>query len=235
MKLSEAMAEQWAAMVDDGSRNLSKQASGERVSFARRNRQSARLSVGEVNLRRQLRHSRHHRLGDGVLRALADARNRLRPPGAADDDLAAHFTSDNVEVSLDRITSVRFGDYMNSIPLPAVLACSRRRSGKTSVSHRRLQPDLFDDRRAARRRRGQTRCGSRVGPTPPSKQTWSKRLIEVVWPTPSSVQAAIAGDADDRPVETNRALPRSAVLPIAASWWRLRIDMEDRGGKRRGS
>jgi len=33
-----------------------------------------------------------------------------------------NFTSDNVEVSLDRITSVRFGDYMNSIPLPAVLA-----------------------------------------------------------------------------------------------------------------
>ncbi len=29
-----------------------------------------------------------------------------------------NFTSDNVEVSLDRITSVRFGDYMNSIPLP---------------------------------------------------------------------------------------------------------------------
>jgi len=26
-----------------------------------------------------------------------------------------NFTSDNVEVSLDRITSVRFGDYMNSI------------------------------------------------------------------------------------------------------------------------
>src|SRR4051812_39838334 len=33
-----------------------------------------------------------------------------------------NFTSDNVEVSLDRITSVRFGDYMNSIPLPAVLS-----------------------------------------------------------------------------------------------------------------
>ena len=29
-----------------------------------------------------------------------------------------NFTSDNVEVSLDRITSVRFGDYLNSIPLP---------------------------------------------------------------------------------------------------------------------
>lgn len=33
-----------------------------------------------------------------------------------------NFTSDNVEVSLDSITSVRFGDYLNSIPLPAILA-----------------------------------------------------------------------------------------------------------------
>ena len=31
-----------------------------------------------------------------------------------------NFTSDNVEVSLDQITSVRFGDYLNSIPLPAM-------------------------------------------------------------------------------------------------------------------
>ena len=33
-----------------------------------------------------------------------------------------NFTSDNVEVSLDVITSTRFGDYVNSIPLPAMLA-----------------------------------------------------------------------------------------------------------------
>jgi len=32
-----------------------------------------------------------------------------------------NFTSDNVEVSLDSISSVRFGDYLNSIPLPALL------------------------------------------------------------------------------------------------------------------
>jgi flagellar motor switch protein FliM len=32
------------------------------------------------------------------------------------------FFSDNVEVSLDRITSVRFGDYVASIPLPAILS-----------------------------------------------------------------------------------------------------------------
>ena len=33
-----------------------------------------------------------------------------------------NFTSDNVEVSIDNIVSLRFGDYLNSIPLPAMLA-----------------------------------------------------------------------------------------------------------------
>ena len=32
-----------------------------------------------------------------------------------------NFTSDNVEVTLDSITSTRFGDYLNSVPLPAML------------------------------------------------------------------------------------------------------------------
>ncbi|MDH3236330.1 MAG: flagellar motor switch protein FliM, partial [Alphaproteobacteria bacterium] len=32
-----------------------------------------------------------------------------------------NFTSDNVEVSLDHMSSSRFGDYLNSIPLPAML------------------------------------------------------------------------------------------------------------------
>jgi flagellar motor switch protein FliM len=33
-----------------------------------------------------------------------------------------NLTSDNVEVSLDQISTVRFGDYLNSIPLPAMLS-----------------------------------------------------------------------------------------------------------------
>ncbi|MBP9693998.1 MAG: flagellar motor switch protein FliM [Alphaproteobacteria bacterium] len=33
-----------------------------------------------------------------------------------------NFTSDNVDVNLEQITSVRFGDYLNSIPLPAMLS-----------------------------------------------------------------------------------------------------------------
>lgn len=30
-----------------------------------------------------------------------------------------HFTADNVDITIESITSVRFGDYLNSIPLPA--------------------------------------------------------------------------------------------------------------------
>lgn len=36
-----------------------------------------------------------------------------------------NFTSENVEVSLDSMTSVRFEDYLNSIPLPALLIIFR--------------------------------------------------------------------------------------------------------------
>lgn len=32
------------------------------------------------------------------------------------------MTSDNVEISIEKMTSLRFGDYMNAIPLPAILS-----------------------------------------------------------------------------------------------------------------
>ena len=49
-----------------------------------------------------------------------------------------NFTSDNVEVSLDNITSIRFGDYLNSIPLPAILAVSTPRSSAITASSRSI-------------------------------------------------------------------------------------------------
>ena len=49
------------------------------------------FSLADVIAQRPLRHPRDHQLGDGVLRAPADAGNRLRPPGAVDDDEPAQF------------------------------------------------------------------------------------------------------------------------------------------------
>ena len=83
------------------------------------------------------------------------------------------FTSDNVEVSLDRITSVRFGDYLNSIPLPAILAVFQAEQwenyGLITVD---FEPHLFGHRRAARRApRALRACASRGAPTPRSNPT----------------------------------------------------------------
>ena len=40
-----------------------------------------------------------------------------------------NFTSDNVEVTLDSIDSLRFGDYLNALPLPTMLGVQSRRMG----------------------------------------------------------------------------------------------------------
>ncbi len=58
-----------------------------------------------------------------------------------------NFTSDNVEVSLDNITSIRFGDYLTLIPLPRqILAVFRHRARQLDnygLLHGRFQSDLI--------------------------------------------------------------------------------------------
>ena len=49
-----------------------------------------------------------------------------------------NFTSDNVEVSLDRITSVRFGDYPIRFLCRQSLPCSGPRSGTITASPRSI-------------------------------------------------------------------------------------------------
>ena len=98
-----------------------------------------------------------------------------------------NFTSDNVEVSLDRITSVRFGDYMNSIPLARrAQRVQGRGVGKLWPRYGGFQPDLFDDRRACSAvAAARPRCASRAGPTPRSKPTSSSGWSRWCWPMPS--------------------------------------------------
>src|SRR6202000_1632031 len=121
-ELTESMALQWAAMVEDGSRDFgSGKNSGERVLSQEEIDNLLGFTVGDVNLDensgiRAIIDSAmvsYERLP--MLEIVFDRLVRLRTPSLR------NFTSDNVEVSLDRITSVRFGDYLNSIPLPAIL------------------------------------------------------------------------------------------------------------------
>jgi flagellar motor switch protein FliM len=84
-----------------------------------------------------------------------------------------NFTSDNVEVTLDNITSIRFGDYLNSIPLPAMLAVFNAQEwdnyGLMTVDSSLIYSvvDVLLGGRRARRR-----CALRAGPTPRSSAIW---------------------------------------------------------------
>jgi len=143
-----------------------------------------------------------------------------------------NFTSDNVEVSLDRITSVRFGDYLNSIPLPAILAVFKAEEwdnfGLTTINSSLIY-SIIDVLLGGRRGQSTIRVEGR--PYTTIETNLVKRMIEVVladaelaFKPLSPVKFNI-----DR-LETN---PRFAAISRpanAAILVRLRIDMEDRGG-----
>ena len=115
-------------------------------------RQPPRLHGRRRHARRPFRHSRHHRFGDGLLRASADARNRLRPPGAVADDLLAQFHL-RQRRSLARPHHLGALRRLHELD-PAARRPHRlqgRRVGQFRHGHGRFQPDLLDDRRAARR------------------------------------------------------------------------------------
>ena len=231
-ELSESMAEQWAAMVDDGSRNLSNKASGERVLSQEEIDNLLGFSVGEVNLD-----------DNSGIRAIIDSAmvsyERLPMLEIVFDRLVRlmttslrNFTSDNVEVSLDRITSVRFGDYMNSIPLPAVLAVFKAEEwenfGLATVDSSLIY-SIIDVLLGGRRGQASLRIEGR--PYTTIETNLVKRLIEVVLADAEQAFRPLSPVAFsiDR-LETN---PRFAAISRpanAAILVRLRIDMEERGG-----
>lgn len=144
-----------------------------------------------------------------------------------------NFTSDNVEVSLDQITSVRFGDYLNSIPLPAIIAVFRAEQldnfGLVTVDSNLIY-SIVDVLLGGRRGGVSTRVEGR--PYTTIERMLVTRMIEVVL---ADARQAFAPLTEvefklDR-IETNPRFAAIARPPNAAIIVRLRIDMEDRGGK----
>jgi flagellar motor switch protein FliM len=143
-----------------------------------------------------------------------------------------NFTSDNVEVSLDRITSVRFGDYLNSIPLPAILAVFRAEEwdnfGLFTIDSGLIY-SIIDVLLGGRR--GQTAIRIEGRPYTTIELGLVKRMVEVVLADAEQAFRPLSPVrfTIDR-LETN---PRFAAITRpanAAILVRLRIDMEDRGG-----
>jgi len=230
-EMTETMAAQWAAMVDDGGFDISK-GGGERVLSQEEIDNLLGFSDGELNIDE-----------NSGIRSIIDSAmvsyERLPMLEIVFDRLVRlmttslrNFTSDNVEVSLDRITSVRFGDYLNSIPLPCVLSVFKAEEwenfGLFTVDSSLIY-SIIDVLLGGRRGQPALRIEGR--PYTTIETNLVKRLVEVVladaelaFKPLSPVRFTI-----DR-LETN---PRFAAITRpanAAILVRLRIDMEDRGG-----
>ena len=144
-----------------------------------------------------------------------------------------YFTSDNVEVSLDNILSLRFGDYLNSIPLPAMLSVFKAEEwdnyGLITVDSSLIY-SIVDVLLGGRRGTAAMRIEGR--PYTTIERNLVERMVHVVL---SDLSAAFDPLSPvtfrfDR-LETN---PRFATISRpsnAAIVAKLRIDMEDRGGR----
>jgi flagellar motor switch protein FliM len=144
-----------------------------------------------------------------------------------------NFTSDNVEVSLDNITSIRFGDYLNSIPLPAILAVFRAEEldnyGLFTVDSNLIY-SIVDVLLGGRRGSAAMRIEGR--PYTTIERTLVQRMTEVIMNDMSQAFEPLApvNFQLDR-LETNPRFAAIARPANAAILVKLRIDMEDRGGR----
>ncbi|MDD5587037.1 MAG: flagellar motor switch protein FliM [Alphaproteobacteria bacterium] len=144
-----------------------------------------------------------------------------------------NFTSDNVEVSLDQITSVRFGDYLNSIPLPAMLAVFKAEEWDNSALmtiDSAMIYSIVDVLLGGRRGTAAMRIEGR--PYTTIERNLVERLVRVVLADVSSAFDPLSPVTFrfDR-LETNPRFATIARPANAAVLAKLRIDMEDRGGR----
>jgi flagellar motor switch protein FliM len=144
-----------------------------------------------------------------------------------------NFTSDNVEVSLDNITAIRFGDYLNSIPLPAMLGVFKAEEwdnfGLLMVDSS-LTYSIVDVLLGGRRGTAAMRIEGR--PYTTIERNLVERLINVVLNDLTSTFDPLSPVTFRfERLETNPRFAAIARPANAAVLARLRVDMEDRGGR----
>mgnify|MGYP001551029902 FL=1 len=138
-----------------------------------------------------------------------------------------------MEVSLDNITSIRFGDYLNSIPLPAILSVFRAvewdNFGLLTVDSSLIY-SIVDVLLGGRRGTAAMRIEGR--PYTTIERNLVERMVTVVLADMSAAFEPLSPVTFgyDR-IETNPRFATIARPANAAILIKLRIDMEDRGGR----
>ncbi|MCF4166575.1 flagellar motor switch protein FliM [Zavarzinia compransoris] len=144
-----------------------------------------------------------------------------------------NFTSDNVEVTLDNITSIRFGEYLNSIPLPAILAVFRAEQwdnyGLLTVESNLIY-SIVDVLLGGRK--GTTPMRIEGRPYTTIERNLVERMVHVVLKDMKTAFDPLTPvDFNFDRLEVNPRFATIARDANAAILVRLRVDMEDRGGR----
>ena len=142
-----------------------------------------------------------------------------------------NFTSDNVEVELRRQDSVRFGHYINQIPLPALIAVIKAQEWDNYglvVADSSLIYSIVDVLLGGRRAQPVPVDGR---PYTSIERTLVKRMVDIIVADLSIAfeDVAIVHFVFDR-LETNPKFATITRPNNAAIATRIRVDMEDRGG-----
>lgn len=144
-----------------------------------------------------------------------------------------NFTSDNVEVSIDNVVSQRFGDYLNSVPLPAMFAVFKAEEWENyglMVIDSAMIYSIVDVLLGGRRGTAAMRIEGR--PYTTIERMLVERLIRVVLADLSaSFDPLCSINFRFERLEVNSRFAAISRLSNAAVLAKLHIDMEDRGGR----
>ena len=144
-----------------------------------------------------------------------------------------NFTSDNVDVSLDSIDSLRFGDYLNALPLPAMLGVFKAEEwdnfGLLTVDSSLIY-SIVDVLLGGRRGTSTMRVEGR--PFTTIERNLVERMVHVILADLSSAFGPLSPVTFRfERLETNPKFATISRPSNAAILAKLRIDMEDRGGR----
>ena len=143
-----------------------------------------------------------------------------------------NFTSENVDVGIENIASLRFGDYLNSVPLPAMISVFRAAEwdnyGLVTVDSAMIY-SIVDVLLGGRRGTAAMRVEGR--PYTTIEQNLVTRLVSLILHDFGIAFAPISdvGFEFER-LETNPRFAAVARPGNAAVVFKLRVDMEERGG-----
>lgn len=144
-----------------------------------------------------------------------------------------NFTSDNIDVSIDNIASVRFGDFLNEMPLPTMIGVFRAKEWDNFgllVVESDLIYAIVDVLLGGRRGASPTRVEGRAYTT--IETMLVERMIDVVMKDLSAAFEPLSPVTFQfERIETNPRFASVARPTNAAVNVRFKVEMEDRGGR----